>query len=112
MSKFTLKNIEQISGGDHDFVLSIIETFKTTTPDYINQISKGIAELDTNKIKHAAHQLKPAFDIFEMNALAEKIRQIETECEVKEPNMESIILNFKIVEKEIIEILPVLNIPI
>lgn len=108
MQKYSLKNIEKISGGDHDFVLSIIETFKTTTPDYINQISKGIEDLNTNKIKHAAHQLKPAFDIFEMNMLSEKIRQIEMECEVKEPNMESIILNFKIVEKEIMEILPTL----
>jgi HPt (histidine-containing phosphotransfer) domain-containing protein len=108
MQRFSLKNIEKISGGDHDFVISIIETFKTTTPDYINQISIGIEELNTNKIKYAAHQLKPAFDIFEMNLLSEKIRQIETECEKKEPNMESIILNFKIVEKEISEILPML----
>lgn len=112
MQKYSLKNIEQISGGDQNFVVSIIETFKSTTPDYLNQISKGIEELNTDKIRHAAHQLKPAFDIFEMNILAEKIRQIETECEVKEPNMESIILNFKMVEKEIIEILPILNFPI
>ncbi len=108
MQRFSLKNIEKISGGDHDFVLSIIETFKTTTPDYIIQLSIGIEELNTNKIKYAAHQLKPAFDIFEMNVLSEKIRQIEIECEVKEPNMESIILYFKIVEKEISEILHLL----
>ena len=108
MQKYTLKNIEKISGGDHDFVLSIIETFKTTTPDYINQISIGIDELNKKKIKYAAHQLKPAFDIFEMTVLSEKIRQIEIECEVKKPNMKSIILYFKIVEKEICEILPML----
>jgi hypothetical protein len=105
MQKYSLKNIEKISEGDHDFVLSIIETFKTTTPDYINQISIGIEELDTKKIKYAAHQLKPAFDIFEMQIPAEKIRLIELECETKSPNMETIIQNFKIVEDEINEIL-------
>jgi hypothetical protein len=105
MSKYSLKNIEKISGGDTDFVLSIIETFKTTTPDYLNQIAKGIEGLNTNKIKYAAHQLKPAFDIFEMQIPAEKIRLIELECEIKSPNIEAIIQNFKIVEDEINEIL-------
>ncbi|MEY3237128.1 MAG: hypothetical protein RI883_1229 [Bacteroidota bacterium] len=105
MQKYTLNNIEKISGGDHDFVLSIIETFKSTSPDYLNQISKGIEELNTIKIKHAAHQLKPAFDIFEMNIPSEKIRLIEIECEATKPNMELIVSNFKIVQKEISEIL-------
>ena len=105
MQKYSLKNIEKISGGDTEFVLSIIETFKTTTPDYLNQIAKGIEVLSTNKIKYAAHQLKPAFDIFEMLVPAEKIRLIEIECELKAPNMETIISNFKIVQEEIKEIL-------
>lgn len=105
MKRFTLKNIENISGGDENFVFSIIETFKTTTPDYINKISKGIEELNTINIKHAAHQLKPAFDIFEMKIPAEKIRIIEIECEAKKPNMELIILNFALLQKELSEIL-------
>jgi CheY-like chemotaxis protein len=77
---YSLKEIEDISGGDGSFVQSIIETFRTNTPKYLNEITIGIAKNNIELIKRNAHQLKPSLDILCITEGSRLIRIIEEEA--------------------------------
>jgi PAS domain S-box-containing protein len=76
---YSLKNIEAISQGDTQFVNTIIDTFITNTPNYLEEIVKGIQLEDFAKIKYASHQMKPSLDILEIDSVRQTVRDIETE---------------------------------
>jgi CheY-like chemotaxis protein/HPt (histidine-containing phosphotransfer) domain-containing protein len=92
---YSLKNIEAISQGDQQFVRTIIDTFKTNTPNYLEEIVKGIQTADFAKIKHASHQMKPSFDILEIESVRQTVRDIETESASATPNIEKIKNDFE-----------------
>jgi len=77
---YSLKEIEDISGGDGSFVQSTIETFRTNTPKYLNEITIGIAKNDLELIKKNAHQLKPSLDILCITEGSRLVRIIEEEA--------------------------------
>ena len=74
---YSLRNIEEIAAGDQEFVVSIVETFCKNTPNYLQQISDGIASKDFERIRFSAHQMKPSIDILMVTDVKETIREIE-----------------------------------
>ena len=92
---YSLVNIEAISQGDQQFVRTIVDTFKANTPNYLDEIVKGIQNSDFAKIKHASHQMKPSFDILEIEKVRQTVRDIETESASANPNMEKIKQDFE-----------------
>ena len=74
---YSLANIEEIAAGDQEFVVSIVETFCNNTPNYLQQISDGIASKDFERIRFSAHQMKPSIDILMVTDVKETIREIE-----------------------------------
>ncbi len=84
---YSLDEIENISGGDKNFVKSMIETFQLNTPKYLDRINIGIAQNDIIAIQTAAHQLKPSFDILFINKCSSLIRRLENECLSSAPDM-------------------------
>src|SRR5574343_75863 len=87
---YSLKNIEAISQGDAQFVNTIIDTFITNTPNYLEEIVKGIQREDFAQIKYASHQMKPSLDILEIESVRQTVRDIETESSSANPNLETI----------------------
>lgn len=87
---YSLKNIEAISQGDGQFVKTIIDTFITNTPNYLEEIVKGIQREDFAKIKYASHQMKPSLDILEIESVRQTVRDIETESSSANPNVDKI----------------------
>jgi PAS domain S-box-containing protein len=79
-SIYSLKEIEEIAGRDDSFVRSIVDTFRINTPNYLNEMSVGIAKNDLEKIKRNAHQLKPSLDILCIAEGSKLIRIIEEEA--------------------------------
>lgn len=102
---YSLKNIEAISQGDTQFVKTIIDTFISNTPNYLEEIVKGIQREDFVKIKFASHQMKPSLDILEIESVRQTVRDIETESSSANPSMDKIKNDFdhlyKIVNKVI-----------
>ncbi len=76
-ANYSLSNIEEIAAGDQEFIVSIVDTFCTNTPNYLSQIAEGIASQDLEKIRFSAHQMKPSIDILMINDVKETIREIE-----------------------------------
>ena len=76
-ANYSLSNIEEIAAGDQEFIVSIVDTFCTNTPNYLSQIAEGIASQDLEKIRFSAHQMKPSIDILMITDVKETIREIE-----------------------------------
>ena len=87
VAKYSLSNIEEIASGDQEFIVSIIDTFCTNTPNYLHQISDAIALKDFEKIRFSAHQMKPSIDILMVTEVKETIREIE-EIAARDKNRE------------------------
>lgn len=91
---YSLKNIEAISQGDEQFIKTIVETFKVNTPNYLEEIVKGIQTEEFTKIKYAAHQMKPSLDILEIESVRQTVRDIETESASANPDLDKIKKDF------------------
>lgn len=91
---YSLDGIREISGGDDTFVLSIIETFRTNTPEYIKKMNLGLAKGDLDVLKRYAHQMKPSFDILGITQGSKLIRMLEEELVNSTINMDRIHLYF------------------
>jgi CheY-like chemotaxis protein/HPt (histidine-containing phosphotransfer) domain-containing protein len=87
LANYSLSNIEEIAAGDQEFIVSIVETFCTNTPNYLRQIAEGIASKDLEKIRFSAHQMKPSIDILMVTEVKETIREIE-EIAARDKNRE------------------------
>jgi PAS domain S-box-containing protein len=84
--QYSLKEIENIGGDDADFIQSIVDTFNRNTPNYLNQISLGLAKYEIDIVKKAAHELKPSLVIFLMHDAVKRIRSLEYETIQDSPN--------------------------
>ena len=87
VAQYSLSNIEEIASGDQEFIVSILDTFCKNTPNYLNQISDGLARQDFEKIRFSAHQMKPSIDILMVTDVKETIREIE-EIAARDKNRE------------------------
>jgi HPt (histidine-containing phosphotransfer) domain-containing protein len=92
--KYSLTGIEEIAGGDKDFVLTILRTFQTNTPKYLKKIEEGIEGGYFELVGHAAHQLKPSFDILAITEACAIVREIEAETKKSEIDSGKIKSNF------------------
>jgi CheY-like chemotaxis protein len=93
-SLFSLKEIEEIAAGDAAFVRSIIQTFLDNTPNYMNQISLGIAKNNFEMVRKNAHQIKPSLDILCIGEGSKLIRIIEEESSKTQVDKELISNSF------------------
>jgi CheY-like chemotaxis protein len=99
---YSLSGLIEMASGDLNFVQSIVDTFRTNTPNYLNKIAEGITTLDIEKIRHNAHQLKPSVDFFKVESIRQTVRDIEEACKNEDTNMEMVKANFVMV-KEVLE---------
>jgi len=74
---FGTANIERISGGDADFVQSIIETFQKNMVLRLAEIEKGLAEKNSEIIQFSLHQLKSSIDILMINGIKDTVLTLE-----------------------------------
>ena len=91
---YSLDGIREISGGDETFVLSIIDTFRTNTPEYIKKMNLGLAKGEMSVLKKYAHQMKPSFDILCITEGSRLVRLLEDELGNPTINIEKIQLYF------------------
>lgn len=79
-NSYSLVEIEELSGGDDEFVLSIVDTFKSTIPGYLDQMEEAIAVNDLKTLRSLAHQIKPSLDVLLIKESGRLIRKLEEEA--------------------------------
>jgi PAS domain S-box-containing protein len=98
---YSMKNIEQIASGDQQFIDSIIETFKISTPQRLAEIAAGIQNKQIDLVLFSAHQLKASIDILEITSIQKTIRELEIEGKKENPNYQTLLEQYTTIESVI-----------
>ncbi|WP_224489210.1 Hpt domain-containing protein [Robertkochia flava] len=74
---YNLDKLNELSGGDKDFNVSIIEVFLSETPADMESLEGAVNAGDHEKIYQHAHKIKPNADLLGMNDALEAVLAIE-----------------------------------
>ncbi len=72
-----LSYLEDLSGGNHDFMREIIDMFVMQTPGDLQQLEAFIDQRDWQQAANHAHRIKPTLNYVGANALREELQQLE-----------------------------------
>lgn len=74
---YNLDKLNELSGGDKDFNVSIIEVFLAETPADMESLASSVEAKEFDKIYQHAHKIKPNADLLGMEAALEAVLTIE-----------------------------------
>jgi HPt (histidine-containing phosphotransfer) domain-containing protein len=74
---YNLEYLEEISGGDKDFIQDMLTDFITNTPNVITELNQYANEQNWNKLYYIAHKFAPSFDFVGAEQIKGNIRQLE-----------------------------------
>lgn len=74
---YDLSMVEEISGGNQEFVRSMIEVFLETVPESVDLINKYYAEKDLDNLCKEAHKLKSTISTVQVPSFIEKLKLME-----------------------------------
>ncbi len=74
---YNLSQLEELAGGNTEFVNSMVETFLEHTPGQLEEILQAYESLDLATVGAVAHKIKPNIELFGINAIKQDIRVVE-----------------------------------
>lgn len=77
MVDIDLTYLNEISGGDKEFIGEMIETFLEETPKELAIMEQQLASTDWVELAKTAHKLKSSIKMFGMNQLRDEVLYIE-----------------------------------
>lgn len=108
MSNYNLESVEEMAGGDQDFIKVVVQTFLEEIPPDLQGMNQAILEGNAAQAYQYAHKMKPNLQMFGLE-LMPQIRIIENwsksgenEAEVREAG-NIITEKYKKAEKELKE---------
>lgn len=104
-AKFDLSFLNKISGGDRNFIIEMINTFKEMTPEFIENSRIYLSKENYQALSREAHKFIPGVAFLGMKDLEKDLALVE-EYSKKEENTERLEL---LLEKSITEILAVID---
>jgi HPt (histidine-containing phosphotransfer) domain-containing protein len=81
MSKINLEYLNELSGGDADFVASMLRTYIEETGRDIEALKEAFYHSDFNGITFWAHKIKASFRMLGLDSLADKTELLEKKTE-------------------------------
>jgi PAS domain S-box-containing protein len=74
--KVNMNYLKELSAGNVDFELEMIQLFLKQIPDELQNIANAIEFNDIQKIKDLCHKVKSSFDIFGLETISEMLGQL------------------------------------
>jgi len=74
---YSLEKIEELSGGDEEFTLSIVGVFLEEIPQDLSILKEAIHNQDFESIYQHAHKIKPNVDLLGMEEVRQQVLAIE-----------------------------------
>lgn len=74
---YNLRMLQDISGGNHDFINQMIELFCDQTPKLVNEMQEAYHQKNYVRMGEIAHKIKPSIDQLEITGVKDKIRIVE-----------------------------------
>ena len=82
MPEFNTKYLEEVSGGNQQFILEMLQIFLSRTPEVFEILRKSVQEEDWETIGFYAHKLKATYAYVGLEEL-KKVFGLKTQEEVK-----------------------------
>lgn len=88
--KYTdLSYLKEIAEGSNEFMIEMINSFITNTPQALNDMDAAFAEQRWPELKVIAHTMKSTLDFMGIHSIKETIRTIE-KCAESKTNLEAL----------------------
>ncbi|WP_106794650.1 Hpt domain-containing protein [Aquimarina sp. Aq78] len=90
MSKgYSLKHVNELSGGDNEFIAVLVQTFLEEIPPDLDSMVQAVNSDNPQMAYQYAHKMKPNLQLFDIDLLAQ-IKQIEAWSKTKKAKEEII----------------------
>lgn len=77
MSSYNLESVEEMAGGDQDFLKIVVQTFVEEIPPDLHAMNEAVAAGNAGLAYQYAHKMKPNLQMFGLD-LMPQIKVIET----------------------------------
>ena len=74
---YDLSYLEELSGGNQEFIQELVNLFIETVPEHVEKIEKALTNGDLAEIGREAHKLKSTISSIQVHSVIEKVKQIE-----------------------------------
>lgn len=74
---YNLSQLEELAGGNTEFVDSMVETFLEHTPGQLEEILEAYKVSDLDTVGAVAHKIKPNIELFGIYSIKQDIRVVE-----------------------------------
>jgi len=74
---YSLKSVEELSGGDDEFIAVLVQTFLEEIPPDLDSMIQAVNSNNPQMAYQYAHKMKPNLQLFDIDLLKE-IKQIES----------------------------------
>lgn len=88
-----LSYLNEVSSGNSEFIIEMIDIFIQQTPAYVQQLTDAINNKEWTAIAQVAHKIKPTLAFMGVDSAKEIMVQIENDARNQE-NYEKIVFNF------------------
>jgi HPt (histidine-containing phosphotransfer) domain-containing protein len=86
-----LSYLEEVSGGNNEFIIEMIDLFLAQTPGHIDELLAAVSAMDWKKIAELAHKVKPTLAFMGVESVKEVMAEIESNGR-NEENYEDIVV--------------------
>ena len=86
--RLNLDFLQEMAGGDNEFVIEILEIFLDDAPTTLESIRNGMIESDFSSVKTSVHKLKSSIKVLGEDKLADFAQIVEQEAEVNNESEE------------------------
>jgi HPt (histidine-containing phosphotransfer) domain-containing protein len=76
---YNLDKLTELSGGDEEFIISVISVFLEETPQDLKNLKEAVESKDFDGIYQHAHKIKPNVDLLGMEETRQKVLTIENQ---------------------------------
>jgi PAS domain S-box-containing protein len=81
---YDLSTIREISGGDEEFVQTMVSLFIDTVPSNLKELNAALQNKNWDLVSKMAHKLKSTLDSMGIHSIGQDIRTVEQNAKVKE----------------------------
>lgn len=82
--KFDLSFLNKISGGDREFIVEMINTFKEQVPEFIQNSQRYLGEKNYESLSREAHKFLPGVSFLGIRELEPEVALIEEYAKKRE----------------------------
>ncbi|MBC7566982.1 MAG: Hpt domain-containing protein [Pedobacter sp.] len=72
-----LSYLKEMSGDSPEFIIEMIDLFKSQTPIYLSELQDAIVQKDWDKVAATAHKMKPTFTYVGREDVKEHLQEME-----------------------------------